>query len=81
MKYLIFGSVYGVLYKNPLYDEYKRKIQEDLELSEPFENEDDVIETLKLSLENGKTFYENAKPYMKKQMEDIENNIENGVRY
>ena len=81
MKYLHYGAGYGKTYEHPLLKEYKKKIQKDFYILEPFESEEDVIETLKLSLENGKTFYHNAKPYMKQNMKEYVEKLKNGVKY
>lgn len=42
-------------------------------------NKKDVEETLKKSLINGKTFYENAPEYIRKEMEEYEENLEKGI--
>lgn len=42
-------------------------------------NKKDVEETLKKSLINGKTFYENAPGYIRKEMEEYEENLEKGI--
>lgn len=67
-----YGPGYGKRFEHPLYSEYLEKSDKGLiiiewEMTEKETN--DILETLKLSLENGKDFYTNAKPYMKEEME------------
>ncbi len=68
-----YGGIYGARFENPLYDEYLDRIDKALHITETStkNEEKDVIEVLKKSLENGKDFYSNAKPYMKKNMESL----------
>lgn len=76
-----YGAGYGKLYSNELIDEYNKKIGE-LEIAEPFNaTEEEVIKTLEKSLENGKTFYENASKNIKKDMEIYEKELEEGILY
>lgn len=83
-EYSVYGGGYGKLFEHPLYEEYKNKIDKCLTL---FEGEfsdkelEDILDTLKKSLENGKDFYTNAKPYMKKQMEEYNNLLNDGALF
>lgn len=78
-KYKTYPGGFMIIYNNPLLDEYIKKI-EDLTLGNIDEkNEKDVIKTLKKSLTNGKTFYENAPDYIRKSMEEYEEDIEKGI--
>lgn len=72
------GNLIGYLLENELYDEYREKIDKGLIILDDeysAEELEDIIETLKLSLENGEDFYKNAKPYMKRRKAEIENLI------
>ena len=76
-----YGAGYGKLYFNELTDEYNKKIGE-LEIVEPFNTtEEEVIKILEKSLENGKTFYENASKDIKRDMEKYEKELEEGILY
>ncbi len=77
-KYSHYGAGFCCRYKHPPYDKYLRKIGK-LDIVDSFisdEEEQDVIETLRLSLKNRKNFYANAKPYMKKKMKQYVKDLE-----
>lgn len=63
---------------HPLLDEYNEKIGE-LSIIEGYEPEEKILEVLRISLENGKTFYANAPLKMKRQMEEYEKQLWDGV--
>lgn len=78
MKYTHFGASRGIRYESPLYSLYEKEVGQ-LTLIEIFDEETiaDVEDALEKSLDNKKTFYENAKPYIKKEMEDYEKKLNN----
>ena len=78
-KYKIYPGGFMIIYNNPLLDEYVKKIG-DLTLGNIDKKKaKDVIKTLEKSLINGKTFYENAPDYIRKSMEEYEEDIEKGI--
>lgn len=83
-QFTYYGAGFGILFKNSLYDEYLNKIDRALTIiADGLETEeiDDVLEVLKTSLENGKDFYTNAKPYMREKMEEYKKRIEEGCEF
>lgn len=77
-EYSVYGRGYGKLFEHPLYEEYKNKIDKYLIIFEQeFSNKElkNILDTLRLSLENGKDFYSNAKSYMKKKMEEYNESL------
>lgn len=81
-KYNHYGAGRGKRFEHPLYDEYLKKIDGKFTITLLYQNdkeENDILETLKLSIENGKDFYTNAKPYMKEKMEEYNKLLEEGA--
>ena len=74
---------YGPRYESKLYEEYLKKIDNELQINDEFDEAEtkDIEMVLKLSLENGKSFYENAKPYMKKIMEEYQERLYEGTLF
>ena len=80
----VYGGGFGVRFEHPLYDEYREKIDSHLNIFDhDYSNEglEDILDTLKKSLDNGKDFYSNAKPYMKEEMEEYNRLLEEGVEF
>lgn len=79
-----YGAGFGKRFEHSLYDKYLEKIDKGLCIikNQLTEKEiDDVVETLKVSLENGKDFYSNAKPYMKEKMEEYNKLLDEEVLF
>lgn len=74
-----YGPGHGKRFEHSSYSQYLEKIDKGLmiiewEMTEKETN--DILETLELSLKNGKDFYTNAKPYMKAKMEEYNKLLE-----
>lgn len=83
-EFTVYGGGFGMRFKHPLYDEYCDKIDSHLNIFDhDYSNEElqDILDTLKKSLDNGKDFYSNAKPYMKEEMEEYNRLLEEGVKF
>lgn len=84
-KYKVYFKGYiGQKFDNKIYEEYKKKIDSSLVISNCFsdkEEEQEVVDTLKKSLENGKDFYTNATPRIRIVMEEYEKMKEKGVEF
>lgn len=83
-KYSVYGGGYGKSFEHVLYEEYENKIDRHLIIFEQeFSDEElkDILDTLKKSLENGKDFYSNAKPYMKEKMEEYNKMLDEGILF
>lgn len=79
-----YGAGFGKRFEHSLYDEYLKKVDRGLSIIDnqlTEEEIEDVIETLKISLENGKDFYSNAKLYMKEKMEEYSKLLEDEIKY
>lgn len=83
MKYNEYMRGYGPRYQSEWYSQYLEKIDNQLEINDEFDEAEtkDIEKVLKLSLENRKSFYENAKPYMQKIMEQYVENVENEILF
>lgn len=79
-----YGAGFGKRFEHSLYEDYLAKIDKGLCIIENQLTEkeiDDVVEILKVSLENGKDFYSNAKPYMKEKMEEYNKLLDEEVLF
>lgn len=80
-KHTCYPGGFCKAYNHELVKEYRKKIGE-LDLGNiTEENEQDVLNTLKKSLENGKSFYHNAPKYIQKVMEEYTELEEMGVLF
>lgn len=83
-KYSVYEGGFGERFTHPFYEEYIKKIDKYLIIfDKDYSNEEleDILNTLKISVENGKDFYTNAKSYMKKKMEEYNKSIEEEIMY
>lgn len=83
-EYSVYGGGYGISFQHPLYEEYRNKIDKNLVIFEKEYSEkelQDILDTLKKSLENKKDFYTNAKPYMQEKMEEYNKLLAEGILY
>lgn len=86
MSYKVYslGLFRGERYKSASYSEYRDRIDGELLIFDADytkEQIEDIEEALKLSLENNKDFYTNAKDYIQKAMEKHEEDLEAGVLF
>lgn len=74
---------YGPRYQSESYSQYLEKIDNELQINDEFDDAEtkDIEMVLKLSLKNGKSFYENSKPYMKKIMEEYQERVYEGILF
>lgn len=78
-RYTTYTGGLMIGYNSNFLSEYIKKIGKLLLGNIDDKNKKDVEETLKKSLINGKTFYENASEYIRKEMEEYEENLEKGI--
>lgn len=77
-----YGPGFGVKFNHPLYEHYRKEIQSDLTIVlDGTENEELILKILKESLENKKTFYENAPEKIKKSMREYKKLTDQGVLF
>lgn len=77
-----YGAGFGVKFNHPLYEQYRKEIQSDLTIVlDGTENEELILKILKESLENKKTFYENAPEKIKKSMKEYKKLTDQGVLF
>ncbi|MGL5099783.1 MAG: hypothetical protein ACRC6B_07125 [Fusobacteriaceae bacterium] len=83
-EFCVYGGGFGKSFEHQLYDDYMDKIDKHLTIFErnySYEEVQDILKTLEESIVNGKDFYSNAKPYMKKEMEEYNELLDNGYKF